>query len=240
MAALTRRRRKRGLRPDRRTWTLAALAGGAVATFISAEVGRVWRRGSAPLPAEADSVVEAAATATRETMGIAIEGFRASPKRDRTLLNLLLSFAGIVCFVRTTTGVIHWRGEFGPFRSVRAGGRHVHHFVPGITLAFVSGGISILSKNEDLDQWLAIPFGLGVGLTLDESALLLELEDVYWSEEGIVSVQISLAAAAMLASMGLAARVLRRGEGKVLDGAGGVGGAAMPQRAASARPSPSR
>jgi hypothetical protein len=232
-----RRRRRVGLRADRTTWTLAALAGGAVVSFIGAEVGRVWRRGSAPLPAEADSVVEAAATATRETMGIAIEGFRATPKRDRTLLNLLLSFAGMILFVRSTTGVIRWRGEFGPFRSVRAGGRHVHHFVPGITLAFVAGGISILSKNEKLDQWLAIPFGLGVGLTLDESALLLELEDVYWSEEGIVSVQISLGAAALLASMGLAARVLRRGEGRVLDGASG---GATPQRDALARPTPSR
>jgi hypothetical protein len=235
---MRRRRRRAGLRADRKTLTLAVLAGGAVMSFIGAEVGRVWRRGSAPLPAEADSVVEAAATATRETMGIAIEGFRATPKRDRTLLNLLLSFAGMILFVRSTTGVIRWRGEFGPFRSVRAGGRHLHHYVPGITLAFVAGGISILSKNERLDQWLAIPFGLGVGLTLDESALLLELEDVYWSEEGIVSIQISLAAAALLASMGLAARVLRRGEGRVLEG-GGSGGA-TPQRGASARPSPSR
>jgi urease accessory protein UreE len=56
-----------------------------------------------------------------------------------------------------------------------------------------------------------------MGLTLDESALLLELDDVYWSEEGIVSVQIALAATAMLSAVALATRFLRRGEQLVLD-----------------------
>lgn len=203
---------------------LGVLAGGAVASFVAAEVGRVWKRGSAPVPAEADNVMEAAGTATRETMEIALEGFRVSPKRDRTLLNLLASFSGMVLFVRSTTGIIRWRGEFGPFRSVRAGGRHVHHFVPGIGLMMIAGGASILSKDETIDQWLAIPFGCGAGLTLDESALLLQLEDVYWSEEGIVSVQISLAAAALLASVGLASRIVRRGESSVLANASTTAG----------------
>jgi len=208
--------RRRGLRPDRTTWMLGVLAVGAVGAFAAAEGGRVWRRGSAPAPAETDHIVEAAGTATRETMEIALEGFRISPKRDRTLLNLLASFSGMVLFVRSTTGVIRWRGEFGPFRSVRAGGRHVHHFVPGIVVMMIAGGASLLSKDEKKDQWLAIPFGLGAGLTLDESALLLELDDVYWSEEGIVSVQITLAVSALLASLGLALRILRRGEREVL------------------------
>ena len=219
MAAMKRTRapvRRRGLRPDRTTWMLGVLAVGAVGAFAAAEVGRVWRRGSAPAPAETDHIVEAAGTATRETMEIALEGFRISPKRDRTLLNLLASFSGRVLFVRSTTGVIRWRGEFGPFRSVRAGGRHVHHFVPGIVVMMIAGGASLLSKDEKKDQWLAIPFGLGAGLTLDESALLLELDDVYWSEEGIVSVQITLAVSALLASLGLALRILRRGEREVL------------------------
>jgi hypothetical protein len=219
MAAMKRTRspvRRGGLRPDRTTWTLGALAVGAVGAFAAAEVGRVWRRGSAPVPAETDHIVEAAGTATRETVEIALEGFRVSPKRDRTLLNLLASFSGMVLFVRSTTGVIRWRGEFGPFRSVRAGGRHVHHFVPGIVVIMIAGGASLLSKDEKKDQWLAIPFGLGAGLTLDESALLLEFDDVYWSEEGIVSVQITLAVSALLASLGLALRILRRGEREVL------------------------
>ena len=63
---------------------------------------------------------------------------------------------------------------------------------------------------------MALPFGAGMGMTLDESALLLELDDVYWSEEGILSVQITLAVTALLAATGLAARVLLRGEQQVL------------------------
>ena len=52
---------------------------------------------------------------------------------------------------------------------------------------------------------LAVPFGVGLGLTLDESALLLELEDVYWSREGLLSVQITLAVMAMLGALALGA-----------------------------------
>jgi hypothetical protein len=57
-----------------------------------------------------------------------------------------------------------------------------------------------------------------MGLTLDESALLLELDDVYWSREGVLSVQITLAAMALISASVLAARFLRRGEEVVLEG----------------------
>ena len=84
--------------------------------------------------------------------------------------------------------------------------------MPGIVIAFLAGGASVLSRNEDLDPLLAVPFGAGVALTLDESALLLRLDDVYWSEDGIISVQITLAALALLSSATLVRRGLRRGE----------------------------
>jgi hypothetical protein len=100
---------------------------------------------------------------------------------------------------------------------VRLGRRHIHHFVPGIVLAFVTGAAAIVTRDEAIEPLLAIPFGAGMGLTLDESALLLELEDVYWSEEGIVSVQIALAVTALLAAVALATRFLRRGEQVVLE-----------------------
>ena len=64
--------------------------------------------------------------------------------------------------------------------------------------------------------WLALPFGAGVALTLDESALLLELDDVYWSERGIVSVQITLTAMLIVSGLALGLRLLRRGEAEVL------------------------
>jgi hypothetical protein len=100
---------------------------------------------------------------------------------------------------------------------MRVGRRHIHHFVPGIVVAFASGAAAIVTRDEDLEPLLAVPFGIGMGLTLDESALLLELEDVYWTREGLLSVQITLAVAALLASVALGLRFLRRGERIVLE-----------------------
>jgi hypothetical protein len=74
--------------------------------------------------------------------------------------------------------------------------------------------VAIGMKGSDFDRYLAIPFGVGVALVLDESALLLELEDVYWTEEGVVSVQIAFAAIAFLAAMAYLIRMLRQNEGQ--------------------------
>jgi hypothetical protein len=210
-------RRRRG--PWQRTTTLA-LSAAALATTVgvaAGEVARVWRRGSAPLPTDTDRVLEAAEVAARESVEVAVEGFRATSARETALLNLLASFVLAFAAVRASTYTIRSHGAFGPFRNLTVGRRHVHHFVPGIALAFLAGGISIASRNEELDQWLALPFGTGVALTLDESALLLELEDVYWTEQGVLSVQITLSAIAMLGALTLSRRLLRRGEARVLE-----------------------
>jgi hypothetical protein len=99
---------------------------------------------------------------------------------------------------------------------VFVGERHIHHFVPGIVLALGAGGCAIALRRRDVDRWLALPFGAGSALVLDEAAVLFQLEDVYWSEEGVLSVQLSFAALALLASLALAVRLLRRGESTVL------------------------
>jgi hypothetical protein len=213
--------RRRSPRLERRTLALGVLALGTTGAVVTAEVARVWRRGSAPLPAEADDVLAAAGEATRETVEVAVAGYRKGSVRENALLNLLLSFSFTFAIARASTHVIRRRGDFGPFRNVRIGESHIHHFVPGIAVAFAAGGASVLSRNEALDPWLAIPFGAGVALTLDESALLLALDDVYWTEEGVLSVQISLAALAMASVIGLAVRMLRRGEQQVLPEAQG-------------------
>ena len=54
--------------------------------------------------------------------------------------------------------------------------------------------------------------GAGIGLTFDEAALLLDLRDVYWTREGLLSVQLSLGATAILSIAILTGRMLRRGE----------------------------
>jgi hypothetical protein len=221
--ALARRRR---LRAERRTLVIAAaalLTSGAVAVT---EVGRVWRRGSAPLPIEAvgepDSeaaarLAAAGAEALGQTVEVAVRGYQEGSTRENAMLNLLGSFTLAWAIIRLSTHTIRRRGRFGPFGDLVVGRHHIHHFVPGIAIAFLSGGASVVGRSAELDRWLAVPFGTGVALTLDESALLLKLDDVYWTEEGIVSVQISLAVVSMLSALALALRVLRRGERVVLE-----------------------
>ncbi|HZA58170.1 MAG TPA: hypothetical protein VE523_03175, partial [Solirubrobacterales bacterium] len=85
-------------------------------------------------------------------------------------------------------------------------------FVPGILIAFGSGGAGLVTSNERLEALLASGFGVGVGLTFDEAALLLDLRDVYWTREGVVSLQISFGLTAMLAATILGLRMFRRGE----------------------------
>ena len=88
----------------------------------------------------------------------------------------------------------------------------MHHFVPGILAAFLAGGAGLVTQHDRLEQVLAVPFGAGIGMTFDEAALLLELDDVYWSREGLLSVQLSLGLAGLLGATILALRMLSRGE----------------------------
>ena len=217
---LIRRRRGGFAAVERKTIALGVAAYAVTGAALLAEFGRVWRRGSAPLPRETDSVIDAAAEAAGETMAIALEGYRETPRRENALFNLLSSFVVSFSLTRGITYLLRRRQAFGPFRNLHIGQRHIHHFVPGILLAFGAGAAAILTDNEEIEPRLALVFGTGMGMTLDESALLLELDDVYWSREGVLSVQIALAAMAMISATALGLRFLRRGESVVLEGAG--------------------
>jgi hypothetical protein len=192
----------------------AALTVGAV---LVGEIGRVWRRGSAPLPKEAPNLLVAAEEAVAETAQVARVGYSEVSTRENAVFNMLSSFVATFLAARATTYLLRRRARVGPFRNLRVGRRHIHHFVPGIIIAFAAGAGAILTRDEELEPRLAVPFGIGMGLTLDESALLLELEDVYWSREGLLSVQITLAVMALFASILLGLRFLRRGERIVLE-----------------------
>jgi hypothetical protein len=199
-------RRRRHLRAERGTRTLAAAAVLATGTVGVAE----WRRLRSLRPHDQPSET------LREAVDIVAAGYRTGTSRENALFNLLSAFSLTFGIARWSTWSIRRRGTLGPFRNLRVRNRHVHHFIPGIVMAFLAGGVSVASRNESLDPWLALPFGAGVALTLDESALLLELDDVYWSERGIVSVQITLTAMLMLSGLALGLRLLRRGEAEVL------------------------
>ncbi len=150
------------------------------------------------------------AEAAKDTVTVAVRGYVAAPRSETVLFNLLAGFLGAFATVRLSTWGIRTRR--GPFRNVHIGGRHVHHFVPGILVAFTAGTVALLTDDDELEQRLAIPMGAGIGLTFDEAALLLDLRDVYWTREGLLSVQLSLGATAILSIAILTQRMLRRGE----------------------------
>ena len=157
-----------------------------------------------------EALLESAPAAAADTVGVAVRGYEEAPRHETVLFNLLAGFLGSFALVRLSTWAI--RDGRGPFRNVSIGGRHIHHFVTGILLGFGAGTAALLTDDDELEQWLAVPMGAGFGLTFDEAALLLDLRDVYWSREGLLSVQLSLGATAILSIAILTLRMLRRGE----------------------------
>jgi hypothetical protein len=100
------------------------------------------------------------------------------------LAALLLSFA----FIRFSTRMIRAEVSWWP-GNVTPGGLHIHHLVFGIVLLLVAGFLQFaFQPGSPWLEVLAALFGIGAGLTLDEFALWLYLEDVYWAEEGRRSV----------------------------------------------------
>jgi hypothetical protein len=220
-----RTRRQKQSEFDRVTFGLAAAAAATAGTVVAGELLRLARRRVQAVEADPEiespsGVLEAAEVAivstgqaTQDTVSVAIEGFRATPRHETVLFNLLSGFLGSLAFVRLSTHGM--RAGWWPFGEVELGGRHIHHFVPGILIAFGAGAAALFTENEKLEETLAVPFGVGLGLTLDEAALLLDLRDVYWTPEGVLSVQLSLGAAALMGGTMLALRMLRRGEREV-------------------------
>ena len=83
-----------------------------------------------------ESFVDVAELATRDTIAVARRGLRATPHHETVLFNMLQGFLGCLR-VRAALDLGMRRGWW-PFREVTVGGRHIHHFVPGIVLAFAS------------------------------------------------------------------------------------------------------
>src|SRR3954471_4132229 len=201
-----------GKKPSGRTHVLGVLAGGAVITVFGAEIARVWRLGMLPRSRQINSPEDRKAKAL-EAVAVLREGYAVSRTRENSLFNMLASFTVAFGVTRSITWTIREKGGLGPIKDVVVGDRHIHHFLPGGILALAAGGVAIGTKGEQLDKYLAFPFGVGVALVLDESALLLELDDVYWTEEGVLSVQIAFAAIAMLSALAYLIRMLRVSEG---------------------------
>jgi hypothetical protein len=184
-----------------------AVVGAGVA--FSGQFGRMLRR-RARQEQDGESLIEAAPVAALDTVGVAVRGYEDTPRSETVLFNLLAGFLTSFAAMRLSTWGI--RTGHGPFRNIRVNGRHIHHFVPGILLAFGAGTAALLADDPEFEETLAVPMGIGIGLTFDEAALLLDLRDVYWTREGLLSVQLSCGVTAILSIAILTSRMLRRGE----------------------------
>lgn len=115
-------------------------------------------------------------------------------------LPLLLALAAFVLtflITRVITRLI--RAGKGPFGNVTAGSVHIHHVVPGVVLTVIGGFGAVASGRHGFGPALsAVIFGIGTGLVLDEFALILHLDDVYWSEAGRKSVEMVVLTAALV------------------------------------------
>ncbi len=218
MRHLSARIARRGVRrrADRLTVALAAAALGTAGSVIAWEGARLARRRARGHPTAGmrgeptEGPLGTAGRVTQDTVAVLVEGYEATPRHETVLFNLLSGFVFAFALIRLSTVGI--RGGWWPAGNVTLRGRHIHHFVPGILIAFGSGTLALMTDDPRIEQTLAVPFGAGIGLTFDEAALLIDLRDVYWTREGVLSVQLSLGVAATLGGAILTLRMLRRGE----------------------------
>ncbi|MFD6322025.1 hypothetical protein ACFWOL_03920 [Streptomyces sp. NPDC058442] len=113
------------------------------------------------------------------------------------LLLALTAFVLTFLITRAVTRLI--RAGKGPFGNVEAGGVHIHHVVPGVILTVVGGFGAVASGRHGFGAaFSAVVFGIGAGLVLDEFALILHLQDVYWTEAGRQSVEVVVITASLV------------------------------------------
>jgi hypothetical protein len=124
----------------------------------------------------------------------------------QALFLLLVAFIVTFLFIRLSVrmiraGVSWWPGN------VSSGDLHVHHVVFGMVFMLVAGLLAFAPAGWESPWWeiLGALFGIGAALVLDEFALILHLEDVYWSEQGRKSVDAVVLAAAVIGLLTLGA-----------------------------------
>jgi hypothetical protein len=112
---------------------------------------------------------------------------------------ILIAFVCSFGFIRGSAHMIRAQVSWWPGNVQTKGGTHVHHLVWGILLLLVMGYLGL--AGDLASPWLelvAVAFGIGMGLTLDEFALWLNLEDVYWQEKGRQSIDAVMVTVALL------------------------------------------
>ena len=112
---------------------------------------------------------------------------------------ILVSFLVSWGFIRMSTHMIRAQVSWWPGNVETKGGTHIHHMFWGILLLLSMGYIGLsFTLGAPWIELVAVGFGIGMGLTLDEFALWLNLEDVYWAPKGRQSIDAVIATTALL------------------------------------------
>ncbi|MGC0362330.1 hypothetical protein ABH922_000314 [Rhodococcus sp. 27YEA15] len=126
----------------------------------------------------------------------AVERFR-FPRRwsqiDPARRGLVMAWVGFtVTFggARLVTWLIQI--DVGNFGDVSAGGTHLHHYLWGILLLAGVAIFGLVDRSPRARTWMGLVLGIALGLIVDEAALLITLEDVYWETGGWPSIAIAL------------------------------------------------
>jgi len=110
---------------------------------------------------------------------------------QRAALASWVSFTTTFAAVRVITYSI--RAGKGPFRNLSAGGEHLHHYLWGIAMLAGVGAVAVHGEERYRSHpALAMSYGSGLALIVDEFALLLDLKDVYWAKQGRLSVDVGI------------------------------------------------
>jgi hypothetical protein len=116
---------------------------------------------------------------------------------------LFLVFVGFILsfsFIRMSTRLMRSpKVPWWPGSIVSDGGVHVHHLAFGIVAMMIAGAVGFSAIGEQpYTDICAFVFGVGMGLTIDEFALWIYLDDVYWAEEGRSSIDATVIAASAM------------------------------------------
>jgi hypothetical protein len=130
----------------------------------------------------------------------------------------LASISFFITFLAVRLLVASITHHVGPFGYVEMGGRHIHHLVWGILLLLITGygtlaevGTGDSSLSILVSRLLALGFGIGAALTLDEFALWLNLDAAaYWSRQGRESIDAVVLFGALLSIGTWGAPLFRR------------------------------
>ena len=113
---------------------------------------------------------------------------------EKALLHSWVAFGATFGTTRALTHLLRWRSGGGGSGGITVSGRHLHHYNLGILLLAGVGGVAVHGQEARRQHPVtAAAYGSGAALIVDELALLIDLSDVYWANDGRKSVDAAVA-----------------------------------------------